>query len=416
MNIHPVKQVNFKGYDARPLRGFLMNTNEGNIARSMFKIGKKEGFIVYTISGTDIFKNMSKDIDDSSDPWAQDIWTFYKDKLQTSSFCVSFDALKKVFSLNADTIEKNTYLDNLKKCHEKRLEITLKRDNATSEEERTKYYWESIKVQEEFENKPFHIAGGNIFFIKDGDKGEVIVGENALKIYSVEDIKKMYSTDKVIVLPQMDFHLDLFIRPLDNKRVLLADDDMTLDVLKNNMQKIEEYAVNLDKEEQKVLNRVIKKYQKAIEEFAREKALNKFATADQVEPILTQSGFEVIRVPGRIYKTASRLFGKKDSHNNDLIPMCNYINANVLINPDGDLVYITNNSSFDKKLGITPKIAQKVGCSFEEAFIKSISPYVKKEHIYFIKGEKNLIETMLSKLGGGIHCVCAEIPESKKIE
>jgi hypothetical protein len=222
----------------------------------------------------------------------------------------------------------------------------------------------------------------------------------------------MYSTDKVIVLPQMDFHLDLFIRPLDNKRVLLADDDMTLEILKTNMQKIKDYAANLDEEKQKVFNRIIKKHQKIIDKFIKEKDSNIFATAEQVEPILVQNGFEVIRVPGRIYEIASRFLGQKSSHNKNLIQLCNYINANVLINPNGDIVYITNNTNFDKKLGITPKIAKEVGCSFEEAFIKSISPYVKKDHIYFIKGEKNFVETILSKWGGGIHCVCAEIPES----
>jgi hypothetical protein len=123
----------------------------------------------------------------------------------------------------------------------------------------------------------------------------------------------------------------------------------------------------------------------------------------------------VIRVPGRIYETVFRRYGGKFSNanfNNDLKHLCNYINANVLINPNGDLVYITNKSSFDKKLGITPKIVKEVGCSFEEAFIESILPYVKREHIYFIKGDKNSLETMLSRLGGGIHCTCAEIPES----
>ena len=68
----------------------------------------------------------------------------------------------------------------------------------------------------------------------------------------------MYSTDKVFVLPQMDYYLDLFIELLGNKRVLLADDDMALEVLKNNMQKIIDCAVNLDKKEQKVFNRIIK--------------------------------------------------------------------------------------------------------------------------------------------------------------
>ena len=87
------------------------------------------------------------------------------------------------------------------------------------------------------------------------------------------------------------------------------------------------------------------------------------------------------------------------------------MNANTFINKDGELVYITNSSNFDSELGISTELAKKIGCSLEDAFINSISPFIKKEHIYFIKGENNFVETtMLKEFWGGIHCTCAEIP------
>ena len=56
--------------------------------------------------------------------------------------------------------------------------------------------------------------------------------------------------------------------------------------------------------------------------------------------------------------------------------------------------------------------------SFEKEFKNAISPYVKSENVYFVEGqpqEKNGLSShipyLLEKLGGGIHCLCAEIPK-----
>ena len=88
------------------------------------------------------------------------------------------------------------------------------------------------------------------------------------------------------------------------------------------------------------------------------------------------------------------------------------MNANVIKNRDGKLVYITNKSSVDDMLKLTPEISEKIGFSFEDEFIKSISDYVDREHIYFINGEKDFVkDRLLYDFGGGIHCLCTEIPE-----
>ena len=50
MKTHSIDQNSFKGYDARPLKGFIMNSNNGGIASEMLNIGKKEGFKIFSVS------------------------------------------------------------------------------------------------------------------------------------------------------------------------------------------------------------------------------------------------------------------------------------------------------------------------------------------------------------------------------
>ena len=55
---------------------------------------------------------------------------------------------------------------------------------------------------------------------------------------------------------------------------------------------------------------------------------------------------------------------------------------------------------------------KEAGEIFDKAFDESFSDYVDKEHVYFINGDKDFVkEKMLYGYGGGIHCVCTEIPE-----
>ena len=91
------------------------------------------------------------------------------------------------------------------------------------------------------------------------------------------------------------------------------------------------------------------------------------------------------------------------------------MNANVLKNKRGNIVYITNKSDIDSILGLTPEIIKETGCSFENAFIKSISRYVGKNHTYFIEGKDDYtIQDLLYNYQGGIHCICSEVPFNDK--
>lgn len=371
MNILPISQQNFKGYDARPLKGFLMSSNCHGIADEMAAIGKKENFKIFTAydstrGGTGEFippyKNSTEGL------WAQDFWMMVKDKLMVFDCDKKSDSIKNFFKLKYDFTEKivreteeYTFLNN----RLRNIMLKVFENPAYLSE----YNAKQMIIRELQDNA--HIAGGNIYLINNGKEDEVLVGEYELDKYTPDEIGGMYCANKVIAVPQMDFHLDLFIRPLDKKRILLADDNLTLDVLKKHSSK---YAKS----------------------FQYEMENNQLAKTDDVAKILENNGYEIIRVPGRIY-----VEGLKTPENNVYLGhKCNYINANVLKNSKGDLVYITNKSDINKE----------VGFDFEKEFIDSISPYIKKEKIYFIHGKDNFVaRKMLRDYHGGIHCTCTEV-------
>lgn len=409
MNVQPTSQINFKGYDVRPLRGFFMQHDCCGIAKEMKAIGDKEGFRIfsphknaksYQITCSETLPVKSTD---TLNLWAQDRWMIVKNKLLAYDLNSITNSIKEFFNLSFCPTQQ-----------ELRNKMSTPIYNASSlsffasleAEERAEEFIAYKKEIGELRDA-CHISGGNVFIVKNDKKDSVIVGSNELHNFSLKEIKKMFDTNSITVLPQMDFHLDLFIRPLDNKRILLTDDIKSLEVLQNGINKISQYIKNNPNDNKIELLDIL---QNLIEMRARLQAEvqdNPFAQTDNVESILKKAGFEVIRVPGRLYQIAGT-----NSEEPCLQHYCNYMNANVLRNKDGEIVYITNKGMIDKMLGLSPELSDKLNFSFEGAFIDSISPYVKKEHIYFIEGENDAVANeMLFLNQGGIHCACMEIPE-----
>lgn len=366
MNIQPVTTQNtFKGYDARRFKGFLMCTNSYGIAEEMRQIGEKEGFKIFGVKEDGFFKWKCFEGLPSKkrgNVWAQDLWSIAAGRLlaQIPDFLTL--SIKKFFNLDGNFTQ-----NVLRQCQ-----------------------------------KNAHIEGGNIFLIK-GDEKEVLIGENELKDFKISDIEGMYYTPKITVVPQMDFHLDLFMRPLDKKRILLTDDNLTLRVLQNIYSK-------LSKNPNKYID-AMDKVAAMIKEFKTALRFNTYAGTDDVAKVLKTNRYSVVRVPGRVFT-----LGEKTSEDGNLLPQhyCNYMNADVLRNQDGQLVYITNKSKIDDMLGLTPEIIQETGCSFEKIFIDCISQYIDKEHIYFVSGKNDFISNLLYNYQGGIHCLNTEVPYCDK--
>lgn len=416
MKTHSIDQNSFKGYDARPLKGFIMNSNNGGIASEMLNIGKKEGFKIFSVSPQTYGEKLLSSQKNVIGIWAQDFWTILQDNILFKFLNESTDQILTNLNLKKNPIQEKLRtskecIASIKRVVSKEIEI----DDYFDSHYDNPYCEELMRKTKELKllHKNMidtlatkHIPGGNMFIIKNNNSNEILVGKNETFEFEPDEIMDLYSTDKITIIPQMDYHLDLFIRPLDNKRVLLTDDKMTLKVFETAIKKLEQYF----QAQNGPLDYALVENYKDIVEFYQDFKLNieknKNPKAESVEKVLQESGFEVIRVPGRIYEV-------EDAYNYTkslLRHKCNYINANVLINDNDELVYITNKSNLDEDL--LSSVYHITGISFENEFIKSISPYVKKDHIYFIKGKDYYVqEEMLWQTMGGIHCACTEIPK-----
>ena len=215
INNYPSSKTSFKGYDARQLKGFLVHENFRGIGRDMLEIGKKEGFKVYSFfskNGSQFCREGVPNINWMGLEWIQDIFTFRNKSLLTNATIREAKAIKEFFGLESINNGKGMTYDMGRK----------------------------------------YIAGGNFYIVKNGEQEEALVGANDINNYlegsngpTIDEIKQMLNVEKVISVPQIDYHIDLFIRPLDKKRVLLADDEMGLNVLREIKEKIIEKIANL---------------------------------------------------------------------------------------------------------------------------------------------------------------------------
>lgn len=364
MQISKTTPVNFKGYDARRLKALCLTFNKNNIADELAEVGQKVGFDVFVASDKSLVRpQMLKHKEFRwvvSDPWAQDIAVFTPEN--------------KVVS----TCKNSNYSTVLGAAFDKEPKLEL------------------ITPQ-----------GGNFFYVKDTDGKDIVLSGKSNKGYMLHstEIDDIYGVDKVDYIPQMDFHIDLFLRPLDNKRVLIADDTMTVNLLQKGIDAVKKYKQysGLNFIEKSVYTRILNKLNKALESFEDAIKTNRFAKLAETENALSKKGYKVHRVPGRIYNI--------EFEKSDLKHELNYMNAVVTKDKNGNLVYITNKSLFDINMGITPKIAERTGFSFENEFVNILSNFVPKENIYFIGGKKDEIHWLLKNRSGGIHCLVTEVPE-----
>ena len=432
------KGISFTGYDARPLNGFLMKSNHGNIANEMINIGQKEGFNIYFLERNpeddsfEITTNKKQPPSERVGGWPQDLWGFIGKKLLTFENSSQSDAIINKFKLTDDKtqqtirVQKNLpqyygVMDTLLNMPHVELnghsgyllanpetgEVSLLPEEVVQAE----YTKLSDVIKGILHNT--HIEGGNYYFAKNkSGKETALVGKNELDKFSQDEIKQMLGTDNVVFIPQMDYHMDLYLRPLDNGKILLADDKLTKQMLAEGFNKIQEAALKLQVQKRPEELRKLEKpfvqtgvYTNGIDDVVKS---NNFAQTEETAKVLEDAGFDVIRVPGRLYET--RTSGLKNGV--FLIHLFNFMNANVLPNKNGELVYITNKSNIDEEVfGITPEIEKLTGFSVQKSFVQAIKPYIKPENIYFISGDNNIMSENLKSYQGGIHCMCSEVPK-----
>lgn len=368
--------INFRGYDARPLKAVVMRQAQGfdlsKAAYEMREIGAKCGFDVILESrvnkakvnaNTSVLqkiKNFFKNETEYLRPWIQDVMYFTKDKM---------------------LINKDEYINHTALCKELNI------------------------LREEIPSRKF-ISGGNLFLLKDGDTEKILVGEWE----KFKKAAKLFPEREIIQLPQADFHIDLFVRPLKDNVIIAADDNLTIAMLQSGQQKLEKIL------EQGADNKIHDTYKKlcdVIKNMQQARKKGGFADTNEVISTLEDKGYNVIRTPGRIYDKPRR-----NNPGDIFIHSLNFINAVAATDKNGDIVYISNKTDLPEKLGLTAELAKKTGLDFEAVFKKSVEDYIKPENIYFIKGGSgenpkisDNIAQILKDSHGGIHCLCTEIPE-----
>lgn len=358
---HSYQQPSFKGFDARTLETLVLRRglcavpdDFVKIGGELQEIGDKYGFNVVIQHAKGFLKNFKQSVQDfesNTSTWAQDNLIALKNKVFTKSpEKEAGEAIGKFLNKTVDG------------------------------------------------EMPTDFKSGNFFITKFGKDESIILGADDVKY--TDFIQNKMGLSKIHKISQPDFHIDLAIRPLDNKRVLVADDSLTVEYLQKAVENSDKYlkehkfdlGVRLTKS--KLSNR-LKDFQKQI-------AQNGYASSEKTIAELTEQGFTPIRVPGRIYNA----FEPQELYHD-----MNYMNAIVHKTADGKLVYITNKSTMNKSLGISEEKAKKIGFDFESMFKESIKPYVNEEDVYFVSGGNNLVSKLLRRNKGGVHCLSAEVPK-----
>ena len=357
-----ISNINFKGHEAKKLERILVHQNEfygsDAILRELDAIASRHKVSVERVK---YFPNT----------WIQDEIYFTPNKKVISSNYRYATGYADILGLEPDEITNN------------------------SNQYRTK-----------------HVDGGNLFFVTDKDGRQVILsGRNKEGYSELEGYENVFEADKVITLPRADYHLDLFITPIGDNKILVADDDLMLDGL----YRILEACVTFTEENPqdastKDIKQVAGNLIELIDSFdeCKHKYLNKGCEKEAAK-ILQDNGFEVIPVPSRIYN-----FTKWHSPKNreNLTHQLNYSNAVTFKNDKNETILIAAKSGLEKQLGLTDTIAKKIGIDFENLFRESISAHIKPENVHFIEGDKRRpISNILEECKGGLHCMCVEVPD-----
>ena len=374
------QEISFTGYDARPLKGILARDSGFgqdfcNLLNETAQILNKEGVDVFLQTPNDIIKNDFSKVKSKRTgfwAWAQDRITF----LQNGTIFASpvnvidrgYSKLSEYFKTTLTTNKKN-------------------------------------------------IDGGNFFFIKEKHgRDSVLIGKDEFQLSKFPEVKKFFGNKTISSISQPDFHIDLSIRPLNDKKVLVNDPQMLLHSIQNASTKAKQIAVN---ENNKDIANIANKLDVLLKEIEySNKHLDSVKRYKKMQQELKHSKFKVIKVPGCIEipntnKSFLELLAEKegapDSFSQSISYKMNYLNSIVHERPDKSLVYIAGNSTLDKEIGITPEIEKKLGFSFKKMFKDSLKDYIAPDDIHFVGGD--FIPELIKNYDGGLHCLFAEIPK-----
>lgn len=192
-----------------------------------------------------------------------------------------------------------------------------------------------------------YLTGGNTFIGKfpNGEKWIIAGAKNTTN--DKKEISKTYDvpTENIFFLPQQNFHLDLFLRPIGYPFILVNDPKLVME--------------NIDKldgtdEEKEAFRKTVERHYKL------QDASNDACSVDTTVKKLEEIGFIPIRIAG------------------DYGDSVNFMNAIVNKHKDGTISYITNST----------ECANKLYSSIEKVFADELRekvPFLNKT--YFIAGK-----------------------------
>ena len=307
---------NFKGYDALPLKALhIEESTSAGIMDELKEIAQQENFELR--QGLDYYR------------WTQDL-----------KMIVEKD--KKPFLIVNDRVE-DTYLEEMK-----------------------------IKYGISGKKNEFIATGGNTFIGKfpNGEKW-MMVGYDELATKSYKYLSQEYGIkeENIIPIPQQNYHLDMFMRPIGYPYVLVNNPELVREKIKE---------LNKDGKYDELEQAFLKKEQERQMEYSSYKKTIK---------ALKKAGFEPIEVAG--------VFGSG----------INFMNAIVNQHSNGKMTYITNGTmSLNGKKNIFQEI-------FEQE-LRQKAPDIEK--VYFINGaldsDSNFLMNELERFDGGLHCMTTEEP------
>ncbi len=395
MKISPLNNQYFKGHAAGRIKALYMQ-NPGNqsqlaIYNQMREIGKAEGFDVFMHNGDSLLsKPLNKDDIkiNSWGVWSQDNKIITKQDSKTLLLTSKaqgekefqeaslFAANRKINGYDAEIVFDggNMFLGKRPNGENYLLTTpwTLYLTGA--------YHYLKDKNVDNFDRYTFlkfnhegycHDKDGNVIADSEEYSGRAAYWKQYAKdvICQVFDLKQ----ENLIILPEMEEHLDLVIRPLNYPYVLVNSDDKIDDLFYEAGEKFEDDFFTLYMAISENKNRVLD-------------ARKHYSSTKEMVKALKEHGFKPIELPMSYARGA-----------------VNFANAIVHNTPEG-LVYITNSA----KPGI--KLNEFMQDEFEKQLL-ALCPQIKK--VYYVSGEpfgKDLNDIMiyLKEYHGGIHCLCCE--------
>lgn len=224
-----------------------------------------------------------------------------------------------------------------------------------------------------------YVTGGNCYIGKlpNGEKW-MLVGEDEVEHQGKIPIAREYDIKpkNIFAVPQQNFHIDMFLRPIGYPYILVDNPELSL-------QKLQQMDWSGYGDEMETIEANFRAFE--------EERKHNYATNESVIEALQNAGFKPIQIAG--------VFGNG----------INFMNAIVNKHKDGTISYITN----------ATRCKSNFISRFQEEFEKELREKVQNlDKVYFISGVRyDLSNTMMDTLnarGGGIHCMTTEEPNFKK--